>query len=166
VRHNVYGKKLGRNKNERSGLFKNLVQSLLTFEKIETTQAKAKAIKGLVDKIINQAKTPSTRRLVSQFLVDKKTQEKLINEVLPRLQTRNSGYTSTIKVGRRLGDGAMMVQIKLLLEDAKKETKGSRETKEPKVEKVEAVRKSESKESEEPKIKVSKVSKVSKGGRK
>lgn len=156
MRHNVYGKKLGRNKNERSGLFKNLVQSLLTFEKIETTEAKAKAIKGLVDKVINQAKTPSTRRLVAQFLVDKKTQEKLIKEVLPRLATRNSGYTSTVRLGRRLGDGAMMVQVRLLLE----ETKATKESKVEKTEKVEAIAAAEEEVKEEKKAPAKKVAKT------
>lgn len=119
MRHNVYGKHLGRTKNERANLFKNLVQSLMVFEKIETTEAKAKAIKGLVDKIINQAKSENTRRFVSQFLTQKKTSEKLIQDILPRLQSRNSGYTSTVKLGRRLGDGAMIVQMRLLLDQTK-----------------------------------------------
>ena len=141
MRHNVYGKKLSRNKNERTGLFKNLVQSLVQHEKIETTEAKAKAIKGLIDKIINQAKTPSTRRLVSQFLIQKKTQEKLFNELLPRLVTRTSGYTSTVKMGRRLGDGTMMVQIRLLVEEVKKETKRQSEKVEKKVSTKKVVKK-------------------------
>lgn len=123
MRHSVYGKKLGRDKNERTALFKNLVQSLIQASSIETTEAKAKAIKGLVDKIINQAKTPSTQRLVSQFLTQKKTTEKLFKEVLPRLKTRNSGYTSIVKLGRRLGDGAMVVRMSLLLEESKAVTK-------------------------------------------
>lgn len=123
MRHSVYGKKLGRDKNERTALFKNLVQSLIQASSIETTEAKAKAIKGLVDKIINQAKTSSTQRLVSQFLTQKKTTEKLFKEVLPRLKTRNSGYTSIVKLGRRLGDGAMVVRMSLLLEESKAVTK-------------------------------------------
>jgi large subunit ribosomal protein L17 len=123
VRHRVYGKKLGRTKNQRTALFKNLVQSLLIHEKIQTTETKAKAIKGLIDKIINQAKTESTRRLVSQFLVSKKTQERLITELLPRLSGRNSGYTSTVKIGQRLGDGAMLVSMSLLLSEQKKAEK-------------------------------------------
>lgn len=139
MRHSVYGKKLGRDKNERTALFKNLVQSLIQASSIETTEAKAKAIKGLVDKIINQAKTPSTQRLVSQFLTQKKTTEKLFKEVLPRLKTRNSGYTSIVKLGRRLGDGAMVVRMSLLLEESKavtkKEVTGEKEEKEEKVEK-------------------------------
>lgn len=119
MRHKVYGKHLGRNKNERTALFKNLVQSLILSESIETTEAKAKAIKGLIDKIITQAKSPSTRRLVSQFLVSKKTQDKLIKEILPRLSTRTSGYTSTVRMAKRLGDNALIVKMSLILEEPK-----------------------------------------------
>lgn len=118
MRHKVYGKKLGRDKNQRDSLFKSLVQSLILSESIETTQVKAKAVKGLVDKIINQAKSPSTRRLVSQFLINKKVQDRLIKDLLPRLKARNSGYTSLVKMGRRLGDNSMVVKMSLILEDA------------------------------------------------
>lgn len=123
MKHRVYGKKLGRDKNERAALFKNLVQDLILHEKIKTTEAKAKAIKGLVDKLITQAKSPNTRRLVAQFLVNKDTQEKLFSDIAPRLKSRISGYTSVIKLGKRLGDGAMMVQMKLLVESEQKTVK-------------------------------------------
>ena len=97
------------------------MQSLFISEEIETTEAKAKAIKGLVDKIITQAKSPTAKRLVSQFLVSKKIQDKLFNEILPRLGNRNSGFTSIVKLGKRLGDGALVVKMSLLTESAKKE---------------------------------------------
>lgn len=123
MRHRVYGKLLGRNKNERTRLFRSLVQSLFLSESIQTTSAKANAIKGIVDKLINQAKSPDTRRLVAQFLVDKRTQDKLIKDLAPRLKSRTSGYTSIVKIGKRLGDGAMIVQLKLLVEGAPKPEK-------------------------------------------
>ncbi len=127
MRHRVYGKHLGRDKNARNALFKNLVRSLVLWEKIETTQAKAKAVKGLVDKLINAAKTPNTRRLVSQFLIDKKAQEKLIKELAPKLSGRTSGYTSITRLGQRMGDGAMMVEMRLLIsEDEKGEKEKSK----------------------------------------
>lgn len=119
MRHRVYGRILGRDKNQRSILFRGLVEALIIQEKIETTQAKAKAISGLVDKIVNLAKSPTTKRLVSQFLTHKKTLEKLEKEILPKLKSRNSGYSSITRVGKRLGDGAMMVSMKLLLEEPK-----------------------------------------------
>ncbi|MBI3109746.1 50S ribosomal protein L17 [Candidatus Daviesbacteria bacterium] len=114
MRHKVYGKHLGRDKNERAALFKNLVGSLILHGSIQVSEAKAKAIKGLVDKIINQAKTPNTRRLLQTFLTSKKIQEKLIQEVIPVLKSRTSGYTSLVKLGPRQGDGAMMVRMSLL----------------------------------------------------
>lgn len=122
MRHRVYGKHLSRDKDKKETLFKNLVSSLILWEKIKTTEAKAKAVKGLVDKIINQAKSPNTKRLVSQFLVKKEVQEKLIKDLVPRLRVRSSGYTSIVKLGRRLGDGSMMVQMRLLIEETKKES--------------------------------------------
>lgn len=119
MRHKVYGKHLSRDKDKREALFKNLVSSLIVSEKIQTTQAKAKAIKGLVDKIINQAKSTNTKRLVSGFLTKKQVQEKLIKDLIPKLKGKTSGYTSIIKLGRRLGDGAMMVQMRLLTEESR-----------------------------------------------
>jgi len=122
VRHRVYGKHLNRDKNERTALFKNLVQSLILFEQIQTTQAKAKAISGLVDKLVNQAKTPQAAKLFDQFSNQKKIGEKLIKEIAPRFTDRSSGYTSIVKLGKRLGDGAMLVRMSFV-EGIKKESR-------------------------------------------
>src|SRR5690606_4318098 len=119
VRHRVYGKHLGRNKNQRTALFRSLVRSLIISESIETTESKAKAIKGLVDKVINQAKSPTTQRLVSQFLVNKNISEKLVKDLAPRMGDRKSGYSSIVKLGRRMGDNAMMVKMSLLVKEKK-----------------------------------------------
>ncbi len=134
MRHSVYGKHLGRNTNERIALFRNLVRALLLEEKIQTTQAKSKAIKGLVDRLITQAKSPNTHRFVRQFVTEKKVSDKLINELVPRLSDRTSGYTSVVRMGPRLGDGAMMVQMSLLLQEGKKVDKKKVEAKSDKVE--------------------------------
>lgn len=117
MRHRVYGRHLGRTKNERASLFKNLIGALILHGSIETTGAKAKAVKGLIDRIINQAKSKDTKRLVEQFLTQRKIQEKLYKEIVPRLVARNSGYTSIIKIGQRIGDGAMMVRMSLLVSE-------------------------------------------------
>ncbi len=119
MRHKVYGKHLGRNKNQRTALFKSLVASLILSEKIQTTEAKAKAIKPLVDKLITQAKSKTASRHVFEFFSQKTTAQKLVDDIAPRTGARTSGYTSTIKVGPRQGDGAMIVSITLLLEAAK-----------------------------------------------
>lgn len=68
----------------------------------------------MIDKTINSAKSPQARRFVSNFLSDQEVAEKLFG-FLPRLQERSSGYTSVTKIGRRKGDGAMMVKMSLLL---------------------------------------------------
>lgn len=151
MRHNVYGKKLGRDKNQRTALFKSLVNSLILEETIETTEAKAKAIKGLVDKIITQAKTPSTQRLVSQFLTQKKINEKLIKEILPRLKSRTSGYTSVVKVGRRAGDGSLIVRMSLLLEESAKNIKKAETAKVEEVKEEKPVKASKAKKEEKSK---------------
>jgi large subunit ribosomal protein L17 len=116
VRHRVYGKHLGRDKNQRTALFKSLVGALILHGSIETTETKAKAIKGLVDKIITQAKSKSNRDLVTAFLTQKTIQDQLFKVVVPGVSNRNSGYTSTVKLGRRLGDNAMKVRMSLLVE--------------------------------------------------
>lgn len=113
MRHRVYGKKLNRNKNQRTGLFKSLVQSLFLTGTITTSASKASAIKGMVDKIINQAKSKDTQRLLQSFL-NKDLQERLIKEIVPKMSSRNSGYTSLIRLGTRLGDQTMMVKMSLI----------------------------------------------------
>lgn len=119
MRHKVYGKHLGRDKDQRTALFKSLVRSLILEESIKTTQPKAKAVKGLVDKIITQAKSETSKRLVSQFLIHKNVADKLNKEILPRVKSRTSGYTSLVKLGPRLGDGAMIVKLSLILDEIK-----------------------------------------------
>ncbi len=120
MRHKVYGRHLGRTKNQRTALFKSLVRSLFIAESIETTEAKAKSIKGLVDSLITQAKSADTRRLISQYIANPKIEEKLVKDLAPRMKSRISGYTSVIKLGRRLGDGAMMVKVSLLTDSSSK----------------------------------------------
>ena len=110
----MYGKKLGRNKNERTALFKSLVQELILHGTITTTQSKAKAIKGLVDKIINLAKNKNSQRLLSAYFTNKLLQERLISEIVPKLGSRVSGYTTTMRVGVREGDRTTVVKMSII----------------------------------------------------
>ncbi len=114
MRHRVYGKKLGRNKNERTALFKSLVQELFLHGSITTTQAKAKSIKGLVDKIITLAKNKNSQRLLQAFFTNKALEERVIKEITPKLGNRVSGYTSLVKMGIREGDRSLMVKMNLI----------------------------------------------------
>lgn len=114
MRHRVYGYKFGRDKNERTALFKTLVRSLLIHGTIQTSETKAKAIKGLVDKVVNLAKNKNTHRLLKAFLTEKSLEERLIKEISPKLLDRTSGYTSIVKIGNRLGDNTRIVRMSII----------------------------------------------------
>lgn len=90
------------------------MQSLILHGSIETSQEKAKAIKGLVDKIINLAKNKSRKHLLQSYLIEKNLQERLIKEIVPKLGSRVSGYTSLIRIDPRLGDRSMRVRMSLI----------------------------------------------------
>lgn len=127
MRHRVYGRHLGRSKDERNRLFRTLLQALFTHGTIETSQDKGKAVKGLVDKVINLAKSKNTQRLLQSYLNNKDLEERLVKEIVPKLGTRSSGFTSMIRLGTRSGDQTMMVKMSLIgaeeLEPIKKEVK-------------------------------------------
>lgn len=116
MRHRVYGRKLGRNKNQRIALFRGLVRSLILNESITTTEAKAKAIKSLVDRLIakSKEKTEAAKRVVVSTVAQPDVSKKLLEEIAPRYKDRTSGFTSIVKTGRRVGDGAMMVKMSLV----------------------------------------------------
>lgn len=95
-------------------LFKSLIRSLFTHGTIQTSEAKAKTIKGLIDKIINLARSKTSHRLLQSYLVSKPLRERLIKDILPKMENRVSGYTSLIRLGRRFGDNTMMVKMSLI----------------------------------------------------
>lgn len=125
MRHRVYGKHLGRDKNQRKALLRSLLSSLLTYGTIQTTEAKAKAVKGLVDKVINLAKNKQNESPLRSFLTDKKLKDRLVADIAPKLIGRTSGYTSVVRMGPRVGDNATIVRMSLIgmekLEPPKKE---------------------------------------------
>jgi large subunit ribosomal protein L17 len=97
-------------------MYRNLVTDLLRYEKIVTTEAKAKEVQGMAEKMITLGKDGSlhTRRRVLAFVVDKKVVAKLFDELAPRYAQRPGGYTRIIKLEPRLGDGAPMAQLELV----------------------------------------------------
>ena len=97
-------------------LFRNQVTSLLAHEKIVTTEAKAKEVRGLADKMITLAKDGSlaSRREALAFVTDKKVVDKLFAEIGPSYADRSGGYTRLLRLGPRPGDSAPMVQIELV----------------------------------------------------
>ncbi len=116
MRHRVFGRKLGRDAKARKALFKNLINALIEHQEIRTTEAKAKAIKGLVDRFVSRAKRKDlhSRRLVFSYLQNKKMVNKLFEEIAPRFKNRPSGFTRIIRLGRRRGDAAMMVKMEFV----------------------------------------------------
>lgn len=113
MRKNIFGRKFKRDINERKALFKGLISSLILKESIKTTEEKAKAIKGSIDKIITKAKKGGNlARFLSSDISDEAL-KKLVNEVAPRFKERTSGYTKMAKLGRRFSDNASMVILTL-----------------------------------------------------
>jgi large subunit ribosomal protein L17 len=109
MRHNVSGKRLGRNTNQRKALMKNLATSLITFERVETTLVKAKELRVFVEPFITLAKIDSVanRRIAMARLGNKAVVQKLFSpEFKARFQDRPGGYTRILKLDHRLGDGA------------------------------------------------------------
>ncbi|MCS7275477.1 MAG: 50S ribosomal protein L17 [Dehalococcoidia bacterium] len=110
------GRKLGRPTDHRLALFRNQVTDLLRYERIVTTEAKAKEVRGLAEKMITLAKKGdlASRRRALAFIYDKKVVRKLFDELGPRYADRPGGYTRITKLGRRQGDGAHLVQLELV----------------------------------------------------
>ncbi len=113
MRHNVFGRKLNRDVKERKSLFKSLVTALVIHGKITTTETKARAIRGLVDKLVTKAKegTLHSRRQIASFLNHKDVVKRFVDVVVPSFKGRNSGYTRIIKLGTRPGDAAQEVMM-------------------------------------------------------
>lgn len=109
MKKNVFGRGFKRDRNERKALFKGLISSLILDGRIKTTEEKAKAIRGDVDKIITSAKKGETARRLLQASLRIDAVEKVISKVAPRFNKRQGGYTRIIKLGRRFSDNAAMV---------------------------------------------------------
>lgn len=125
MRHSVAGYQLGRTKSARIALRRNLIKQLLIHERIQTTKAKAAAVRGEAEKIITLAKKSidgtaeekvNARRLAAAKLGDNQIIKRLFEEIAPRFATRNGGYTRVIKLSPRLGDAAEMVTLELVEE--------------------------------------------------
>ena len=116
MRHRKKGRQLGRNTKHRKALYRNLVTSLLEHERIETTEAKAKELRGLTDKMVTLGKlgTLHARRRALQVLRTKESVEKLFNDVAVRFRNRQGGSTRIIKTRRRPGGGAALVAIEIV----------------------------------------------------
>ena len=129
MRHRVHGKRLGRDMGHRKALRRNLMNALIMNERIETTEAKAQAIRSEVEKLITKAKrglahedearAVHARRIVLARLGNnRETMLKVFDELAPRYEDRPGGYTRRFRLGPRKGDGAKMVLLELLPDGA------------------------------------------------
>ena len=116
MRHGKKVNHLSRKKGHRRNLLSNMACSLIEHKSINTTLAKAKALRVYVEPLLTKSKTDSThsRRTVFSYLQDKEIVAELFREVAPKIATRNGGYTRIIRTGYRLGDNAEMCMIELV----------------------------------------------------
>ena len=116
MRHNVMGRRLGRSRDQKKALFRNLATELFRHNKIKTTEAKAKAIQPIAEKLVTLAKRGDlhARRLAARDLTDPAVLQKLFDEIGPSMSTRTGGYTRIYKLGPRRGDAAEMALIELV----------------------------------------------------
>jgi large subunit ribosomal protein L17 len=146
MRHGKAGFKLGRITQHRWALFRNLLVALFRHERIMTTEAKAKAIRGLADHMVTLAKREDlhARRQALAMMPDETVVKKLFDTIAARFTDRHGGYTRIIKAGLRAGDRAPMVVLELVdrpeatKEKGKKDAKAERAPRDKKAGKGEA----------------------------
>jgi len=139
MRHNVGLRKLGRTSSHRRALLRNLTTSLFRHERIRTTLPKAKELRPFAEKLITLARRDDlhARRQVLKSVDDKEVVKKLFGTLGPRFATRPGGYTRTLRLGPRQGDGAEMALVELVgSEGLFKKTKDDRTAKKERREKA------------------------------
>jgi large subunit ribosomal protein L17 len=116
VRHQRKGKKLGRDAAHRKALYSNLAGALIEHGRIKTTEAKAKAVKPIAEKMITLGRRGdlAARRQALAYLRSQEVVHQLFAEVAPRFADRPGGYSRIVKIGPRFGDAAEMVYLELV----------------------------------------------------
>lgn len=115
MNHKNKNRKFGRVRSQRKALMKSLVSSLITHESIQTTEAKAKELRPVVEKLVTRAKkdTLSSRRVLSSRIGVRAT-KKLVDEIAPKYKSRSGGYTRITKLETKRSDAAKMAQIEFV----------------------------------------------------
>ena len=160
MRKQVFGRHLQRDTNERKALFKGLASQLVMHEHIETTEAKAKAVKGMIEKLVTKAKTKEGAHRLSllQPYLYQPAVIKMIEDIAPRFVERPGGYIRIVKIGQRFSDNSDMV----FMEWVEKSKGIVRIPKSTKTEKVTKKVKKEALKSESEKIEKVKATKAKK----
>ena len=115
--HRVAGRRLGRASDHRLAMLGNLAVAVIRYERVKTTEAKAKEVRGVVDGMITLAKRGdlhARRQLVARMPHEPLIVDKLMGEIATKYADRGSGFTRIVKIGQRAGDAASMVQIELV----------------------------------------------------
>jgi len=125
MRHNKAGRRLGRTTSHRIAMFRNMVTSFLEHERITTTDAKAKELRSIAEKMITLGKRGDLHavRQAASYIRDKKVVTKLFSTIAPRYKERDGGYTRIIKLGIRPGDNAPLSVIELVEEQVTRKEK-------------------------------------------
>jgi large subunit ribosomal protein L17 len=113
MRHRVAGRQFGRSSGERKALYRNLMVSVIQHDGINTTEAKAKTIRPMVEKLVTLAKndTPANRKVAMSHIPNQAAVTKLFENLGPKYRERPGGYTRIYHTGFRLGDAAPMVRL-------------------------------------------------------
>jgi large subunit ribosomal protein L17 len=159
MRHNLDTRKFDRSSAHRKAMWRNMATSLLREGRVRTTEAKAKELRRVADKLVTLAKhadkftDPDAQKVVARklhlrrqalsFVMDRDVVAKLFDELGPRYAERPGGYTRVIKIGQRKGDGAPMALVELV--EAEVEEKGKKKGKKPVAKKKDAAKPSKAK---------------------
>lgn len=127
MRHNKAGRRLGRTTSHRVAMFRNMVTSFLDHGRITTTDAKAKELRSIAEKMITLGKRGDLHALrqAASYIREKSVVTKLFNDIAPQYADRQGGYTRIVKLGLRPGDNASLSMIELVTEPCSPKTKKS-----------------------------------------
>lgn len=131
MRHKSAVRHFGRTANQRKALLRGLVSSLFEYQRIETTVARAKAIKGIAEKLVTFGKRGDlhAKRVVLSYIPNRAVVAKLFSDIAPRFADRNGGYLRIVQTRQRVNDGAPMAVIEFIDYEAVKPAKATKEEK-------------------------------------
>ncbi|RLB07527.1 MAG: 50S ribosomal protein L17 [Deltaproteobacteria bacterium] len=134
MRHRKAGRKLNRTTSHRLMMLRNMVTSLFEHERIETTEAKAKELRSLAERLVTLGKRGDlhARRQALKVINSKKVVQKLFNEIAPRFAKKNGGYTHILKTRTRPGDGSALAIVELIPAEGEEKRVGEKPTKKKK----------------------------------
>lgn len=131
MRHKSSGRLFGRTANQRKALLKGIVSSLLEYQRIETTLAKAKAAKAIAERIVTMGIKGDlhSKRLVLSYVPNRAVVAKLFSEIAPRFSNRNGGYLRLVQTRNRVNDGAPMAVLEFIDYESIKKPKEEKKAK-------------------------------------